>query len=186
MARSRRWPILSVFLISCASLSVCGCFALYPETYDASGFEEFQYQVEFDPPCQEPSATSTVRTCEAAITRQTSGEYLVLLVFTVHDQSDSPDTVQRTMTESEVQRMLELFGRLRINRNPQPFCKIIVPGTGGDNSDVELLYRWDDLELVLYDCDRPRLDWRLSPSILLFLGGLVTDSFDETAKTTDE
>ncbi len=47
-----RWRICSIFFLSCVGLPICGClYATYPETYDASDFEEFQYRYETDPPC---------------------------------------------------------------------------------------------------------------------------------------
>ncbi|MBU0719478.1 MAG: hypothetical protein KJ749_14625 [Planctomycetes bacterium] len=55
----RRWRICSVLLLVCTSLCIPGCFyAYYPDTYDASNFEEFQYHCETDPPCLESRSGS--------------------------------------------------------------------------------------------------------------------------------
>ena len=59
--------IRSIFL-SCASLSLYGCLlAVYPETFDASDFQEFQVRIESDPPCLDSLPTSSTSVCEATI-----------------------------------------------------------------------------------------------------------------------
>ena len=167
-------------LLSCVSLLLNGCFAFYPEIYDGSGFEEFQYRFETDPPCTEyPFDFDGTVVCEATITRVGNGEY-VAVVSGVHpgSQSDSPFLAQRAMTESEIERMFIIFGGLEINRHPWPFCTLFsfVPFLG------EQIFRWDDLELVILDCDRPRLDraWALVIRNLLF-----DLSRDEVFRDTD-
>ena len=184
-----RWRICSLLILLCGSLSVCGCFlAYYPDTYDASDFEEFQYRRESDPPCLESPSTSEedpdIRygpVCEATITRQATGEYLVLLGVRTDYQSDSPYLPERAMTDSEVERMLAAFGELHINLHPQPFC--IIPMAGSPTG--EFVYRWDDLELVRTDCDRARLDWRQVGVIHRFLNSLVTTGLSEVAATSE-
>jgi len=50
---SRYW-YCGVLGFSGAILSPCGCiFAFYRESYDGSGFEEFPFRIEVDPPCLE-------------------------------------------------------------------------------------------------------------------------------------
>ncbi|MBU0719703.1 MAG: hypothetical protein KJ749_15775 [Planctomycetes bacterium] len=118
--------------------------------------------------------------CEATITRQADGEYIVVLEGRTDDQSE-PYREERTMTESEVEGMLELFGELRINLHPQPFCAFPVLGDFPPES-LELVYRWNDFELVSYDCDRARLDWLQAGDIYGFLISLLPE--DETVETT--
>jgi len=99
------WRMCNIFFLACASLPICGCFhASYPDTYDASDFEEFQYRAEIDPACLEspsiPPDDPTISygpVCEARITRQSSGEYLVLLGVRTDYQSDGPYLPPRSM-----------------------------------------------------------------------------------------
>ena len=182
-----RGRIGSVLLLVCMNLCIPGCFyAYYPDTYDASDFEEFHYQLETDPPCLEPRSGSEEgltflarRLCEATITREADGEYIVILEGRTDDQSE-PYREERAMTESEVGDMLWWFAKLNINLHPQPFC---VPLTMGMDypPGFEAVYRWDDFELVSYDCDRARLELERAWGIERFLGTLLPE--DETADT---
>jgi hypothetical protein len=159
------------------SLCIWGCFyATYPETYDASSFKEFSYRAEISPPCLEYPSTSEehpnfsyVAVCEATIKQELSGEYIITLGVRTDYQSDGPFLSSRIMTESETERMLELFSVLHINRQPFPNCTIFQFGFGGG----EIVLKWDDIEFVKYDCGHPRLDWREIIGIERFLDSLV-------------
>ena len=190
-----RWRICGVLLLLCGSYFLCGCFyAYYPDTYDASDFEEFDYRVESDPPCLESPCTSQEYpdihyspVCEATITRQANGDYVfaVLELKTGYD-CDVSYVPERVMTESEVERMLAWFGELHINLHPRPFCTIPMAGGGsGERSGGDVFFRWDDLELVTGDCDRARLDWGQAGGIQLFLKSLVTAGLSEGAVTSE-
>lgn len=184
MARMSCWRICNVFLLSCASLSTAGCyFSVYPETYDASDFKEYQFHKESDPPCLErpPSILSWV--CESTITRQANGEYVVMMAIRPGERYPAPETVHRTMTDSEVEYLLAIFAQLRINRNPRPNCNFRLPGFPPSG---EIFHRWDDLELLLWDCDRPRLDPEQGGEISTFLRSLATEQIDEAAETAEE
>ena len=115
MVQMRCWRIGSVVVLSCASLSTAGCyFSFYPETYDASDFEEYRFRKESDPPCLERPASILSWVCEATITRQASGEYVVMMAIRPGERHPAPETVHRTMTDSEVERILAIFAQLRI------------------------------------------------------------------------
>jgi len=169
--------IYNIFFLSCVTLPIFGCFlATYPSTYDASAFEDFQFRQEVEPPCLESSSISEEDpsysygpVCEATITREASGQYIVLLGVRTDFQSGSPYLPPRALTESEINRMLTLFAELRTNMHPRPFCNLPLAG------DIlgEIFVRWDDFELVTNDCDRARLDFRQVFSIGLFLDSLV-------------
>ena len=84
MARMRRWRIGGGVLLSGVILATSGCyFSVYPETYDASDFKEYQFRKESDPPCLErpPSILSWV--CDSTITRQANGDYVVVMAVSV-------------------------------------------------------------------------------------------------------
>lgn len=192
MSQIRYWRKCGVFGLLCASLSTSGCFlpfpAIYPETYDASDFEEFHYRIESDRSCMDSLIPGGV--CEATINWQANGDYFVLLEFVVDDQSASTDTFQRAMSESEVESILAVFKGLRMNRSPWPFCLIGVPGVPALPGSGFFLYdahfRWDDFELIINNCDRARLHPSDALSIRLFLESLVPDHTDEVAESTDE
>lgn len=166
-------------LMGCAFLKNFGCAnAIYPETIDASSFDEFEYRVQLDPPCLDsPSAypelgISYGPVCEAQITRDEDGVYMVRLgVRTDFQQDSSPYLPTRKMNESEMNAMLTLFADLSINRHPQPFC--YHPALRGLNSGAEVILRWDETELVINDCDRARIDFRDGRQIGNFLDSLV-------------
>ncbi|MBU0507308.1 hypothetical protein KKH27_00535 [bacterium] len=160
-----------------------GClYAFYPDTYDASDFGEFYYRFESDPPClgSRDATAGYFRLCEAAITREAEGEYLLVLEGHTGDSSDSHYLVERAMTGSEVEDMLALFRELHYNLHPQPFCAIPAAGIGFPES-YEYVFRWDGFELVGYDCDRARLDWERGVDIYWFLISLLPE--DETVET---
>ncbi|MBU0507307.1 hypothetical protein KKH27_00530 [bacterium] len=176
-----RGRIGSVLLLGCTSLCIHGCFyAYYPDTYDASDFEEFKLYYEIDPPCLDEQAFP--RICEATITREGDGAYRVVLEGRTDNQPE-PYRVERAMAESEVEDMIALFSELYINLHPSPFCKFPLMGGGNPNISVsgEAFFRWDDFELVNNDCDRERLDFHQGGHIIGFLRTLLPE--DETVET---
>ncbi len=160
-------------LMACVGFSTCGCFfASYPDVYDASDFEEFEFRIETDPPCLEGTPRSGYSPlCEATIKRDASGGYVVVLGVQTEEQSDSSYLPERALTEQEAEYMLALFDELHINLHPQPFCTI--PRLGSMSG--ETVFRWDDFELVEEDCDRARLDWGDARDIHYFLSSLQPD-----------
>lgn len=168
-----RWRICMVAFLMCASLALSGCFfAVYPQTYDASGFETFQYRVVSDlQPC---AVLVNDDVFEATITKEANGEYVAWLGV-----CSSPLLSPRVMTESEVERMLALFSELRINLHPRPFCTLFTFSP----SITELSILWDDFELVVVDCDQARIDWKQSHQITFFLQSLIPDDLEADEAT---
>ncbi|MBI4716636.1 MAG: hypothetical protein HY763_02435 [Planctomycetes bacterium] len=171
------WRTCGAFVISGLPLLHLGCFGLsratYPETYDASDFEQFEYRID-DPFCGEmPAASdspfSRPLACAATITRESTGEYSLAMIVRWDEEPVLAEVPRREMSESEVEQMLSLFTELHINRHPRPFCAINFPY----DLNTEYFHRWDEFELVALDCDRPRLSIEESFNIEMFVHSLI-------------
>lgn len=160
-------------IVACLITSISGCavffLANYPESYDASTFSEFHYRAE-TPPCVDEPADGYIFpiSCEARIVRGNENEFS-LEMMVLQDEESPPELEQRALTPSEIEQFIEISSELRINRNPRPYC--VIPVAGLDMSGDYFL-TWDNLELVLSDCDRSRLDPDQVFEILRFLDGL--------------
>ncbi|MBI4716635.1 MAG: hypothetical protein HY763_02430 [Planctomycetes bacterium] len=180
---AQTWLRCGALLFLCASVLHVGCLygtpflATYPETYDASDFQQFVYRVDHprmlcgEMPPMSDSPWLRPLACEAMITRNPSGEYFLEMVVRRDEQSALTEVPQREMTEEEIQGFLELSAELRINRHPRPFCTVPLPYS----VDFEYFLQWDDLEVVGFDCDRPRLDIRQVFYIETFVNSLIPD-----------
>lgn len=165
----------ALILVSVSFFST-GCFyATYPETYDASDFEEFEYRFE-GASCVEGCCPSDLQcvfpiACGATITREPAGEYTLRLTVLLGEQTPLTELTPRVLTDEDAQWFLDLSGSLRINRHPRPFCTI--PSQIGLTNEV--LLRWDELELVDLDCDRPRLSHSQVGAINVFVFTLARE-----------
>lgn len=165
--------IAGTTVLASAAFLCAGCLtATYPETYDASDFEEFEFRVDYPSRVYSSSASELgfeiTFVCEAIINHESSGEYLLQLTLCTVDPPTRTELPQRAMTMEEAQRFLELSRELAINRHPWPFCDI--PTSIG--LIHEAFFRWDELELVLIDCDRARLEGADVDSVERFLNTL--------------
>lgn len=173
--------IASILFLASTAFSSTGClYATYPETVDASAFEEFEYRFEGDS-CEEGGCPSDSQcafpiVCRATITREPTGDYSLRLTLLPDEQTPLTELAPRVLTDEDAQWFLELSGNLRINRHPRPFCTI--PSQIGVTK--EQVVRWDELEFVLLDCDRPRLSHSQVFAITIFVFGLAREPDAET------
>ncbi|MCO6436344.1 MAG: hypothetical protein J5J06_04570 [Phycisphaerae bacterium] len=162
--------------LALVALFGAGCFvATYPETVDASDFEEFEYRGDY-PLCVDIPSTSDqgfggTFVCEATIIRASTGEYLVQLTIPTYDPPALTGLPQRMMTSEEAEHFLVLSRELHISRHPWPYCNIPVQIA----PKYEVFLRWDELELVFINCDRARLDEGQVDAIERFLNTLLPD-----------
>jgi len=172
----------------------CG-IVTYPDSFAAPDFEVYRLTTDAFPEWWRCSYERRGTICEASITKQVNGDYLLEIAVSGNDefgynelsaeivaelleqQGDRFDLIPmppRILTAQEVDRMKNLFAELHINRDPPPFTLVCCRG-------IRLLqiHEWDDVRLGTHTYATSLIDYMDSAAIYGFLREFLPSEYSQ-------